>query len=142
MLCRGKPPESTRDKLPTEEMDSTLLGRLLDCIGEWLHWECLVFRRGTILYQDCWGCLFKEYLYTPLGNVEIFWGYPSSIRLTVGQLCLGRALLTCWGYCAFSGLSGYQLCSGESIADFVLLCGEWRYLGYVLQLNLPWYLGG
>ena len=35
-----KLPESTGDKLPesTGEDDSTLLGKLLDCTGEWLHW--------------------------------------------------------------------------------------------------------
>ena len=36
----GKLPDSTRDKLPesTGEIDTTLLGKLLDCTGEWLHW--------------------------------------------------------------------------------------------------------
>ena len=35
-----KLPESTGDKLPesTGEDDSTLLEKLLDCTGEWLHW--------------------------------------------------------------------------------------------------------
>ena len=35
-----KLPTSTGDKLPvsTGEDDSTLLGKLLNCTGEWLHW--------------------------------------------------------------------------------------------------------
>ena len=47
-----KLPESTGDKLPesTGEIDSTLLGKLLDCTGEMAPLGCLVFRRGTILY--------------------------------------------------------------------------------------------
>ena len=36
-----KLPESTGDKLPesTGEIDSTLLGKLLNFTGEWLHWD-------------------------------------------------------------------------------------------------------
>ena len=47
-----KLPESTGDKIPesTGEIDSTLLGKLLDCTGEMAPLGCLVFRRGTILY--------------------------------------------------------------------------------------------
>ena len=30
----------------------------------------------------------------------------------------------------------------ESIVESGLTPGEWRPLGHVLQLNLPWYLGG
>ena len=47
-----KLPESSRDKLPesTGDIDSTLLGKLLDCTGEVAPLGCLVFRRGTILY--------------------------------------------------------------------------------------------
>ena len=47
-----KLPESTGDKLPesTGEDDSTLLGKLLDRIGEVTPLGCLVFRRGAILY--------------------------------------------------------------------------------------------
>ena len=44
--------------------------------------------------------LVEEYLYTLLGNIKIFWGYPT-----------------------FSGLMVDQLCSGESIADLLeILC--------------------
>ena len=43
MLCRGKLPESTGDKLPTGEMDSTLLGRLFETVlGKWLHWDVCI----------------------------------------------------------------------------------------------------
>ena len=62
-----KLPEFTGDKLPestgevdstllgnllncTGEVDSTLLGNLLNCTGEVAPLGCLVFRRGTILY--------------------------------------------------------------------------------------------
>ena len=33
------------------------------------------------------------------------------------------------------------LCSGGVWLNLGSLSGELRYLGYVLQLNLPWYLG-
>ena len=47
-----KLPESTGYKLPesTGEIDSTLLGKLLNCTGEVAPLGCLVFRRGTMLY--------------------------------------------------------------------------------------------
>ena len=46
-----KLPESTGDKLPesTGDMDSTLMGKPLDCIGKVAPLGCLVFLRGTIL---------------------------------------------------------------------------------------------
>ena len=85
-----KLPESTGDKLPesTGEDDSTLLGKLFR-----LYWgngstRVSVFYRGTMLYfrrgiLRLPGMLAWEHLYTPLGNVEIFWEYPTSLRLTV-----------------------------------------------------------
>ena len=85
-----KLPESTGDKLPesTGEIDSTLLGKLLDCTGEIDSTGVSVFRWGTILYfcqgiLRLPGMLAEEHLHTPLGNIEIFWGYPTSLRLTV-----------------------------------------------------------
>ena len=54
------------DKLPesTREIDSTLLGRLLNCTGEVAPLECLVFRRGTILDQDFRGYLLGMSVYS------------------------------------------------------------------------------
>ena len=69
-----KLPESTGDKLPVGEMDSIFLGKLLRYALGYGSIGRSVYRRGTILDQDCRGCLFKECLYTPLGNVEIFGG--------------------------------------------------------------------
>ena len=109
-----KLPESTRDKLPESvgEIDSTLLGRLLNCTGEMAPLGCLVFRRGTILYfcrgiLRLSGMLAEEHLYTPLGNIEIFWGYPTSLRLIIVLL-------------------------EESILLAVSLSGEFKMPGYVL----------
>ena len=64
MFCRGKPPESTGDKLPNGEIDSTFLGRLLR-----LYWGSgstrrPVYRRGTILDQDCRGRLLRMSVYS------------------------------------------------------------------------------
>ena len=80
-----KLPESAGDKLPesTGEIDSTLLGKLLKTVlGKWLYWGVCI-PPGNNLILRLSGMLVKEYLYTPLGNVEIFWGYPTSLRLTV-----------------------------------------------------------
>ena len=80
-----KLPESTGDKLPesTREDDSTLLGKLLR-----LHWgngstgvSCIPPGNNLVLRLP--GMLVEEHLYAPLGNIEIFWGYPISLRLTV-----------------------------------------------------------
>ena len=38
---------------------------------------------GNNLRLRLLGMLAQEHLYTPLGNIEIFWGYPTSLRLTV-----------------------------------------------------------
>ena len=59
-----KLPESTGDKLPTGEMVSTLLGRLLRLYLGVAPLKCLVFRRGTILDQDCRGCLLGMFVYS------------------------------------------------------------------------------
>ena len=67
-----KLPESTGDKLPAGEMDSTFLGELLDwtLLGENFELyggsgstECL-YCRGTILDQDCRGCLLRMFVYS------------------------------------------------------------------------------
>ena len=36
--------------------------------------------------------LAEEYLYTPLGNIKIYWGYPTFLGLMVDQLCLGESI--------------------------------------------------
>ena len=56
-----KLPESTGDKLPTGEIDSTLLGRLWTVLGN-----------GSAGVSGI-----------PPGNIEIFWGYQTSLRPTV-----------------------------------------------------------
>ena len=38
MLCRGKLPESTGDKLPTGEMVQLSGGSFWTALGKWLHW--------------------------------------------------------------------------------------------------------
>ena len=64
--AEDKLPEPTGDKLPesTRKIDPTLLGKLFG-----LHWGmvplgCLVFRRGTILDQDCRGRLLGKFVYS------------------------------------------------------------------------------
>ena len=36
--------------------------------------------------------LAEEYLYTPLGNIKIFWGYPTFPGLMVDHLCSGESI--------------------------------------------------
>ena len=82
----GKLPESTGDKLldSTGEIDSTLLGKLFR-----LYWGngstgVSVFRRGTILDQDCRGCLFRNVCILRWGMLRFSGDNPTSLRLTVG----------------------------------------------------------
>ena len=57
-----KLPESTGEELPesTGEIDSTLLGKLFGLYWGVAPLGCLVFRWGTILYEDCRGCLLRN----------------------------------------------------------------------------------
>ena len=75
---------SAGDKLPksTGEIDTTLLGDLLNCTGEVAPLGVCI-PPGNNLILRLPGMLVKEYLHTLLGNIEIFWGYPTSLRLTV-----------------------------------------------------------
>ena len=70
-------PKSTGDDSPHSTGDTFWI-----VLGKWLHWDvwCSV---GEQSYIKTAGMLVGEYLYAPLGNVEIFWGYPTSLRLTV-----------------------------------------------------------
>ena len=69
----GKLPESTGDKLPTREIDSTFLGKPLNCIGGMAPLGVCI-PPGNNLILRLPGMLAEEYPYTPLGNIEIFWG--------------------------------------------------------------------
>ena len=77
-----KLPESTGDKLPksigdklpksTGEDDSTLLGKLWTALGSGsTRVSCIPPGNNLILRLP--GMLAEEHLYTPLGNIEIFW---------------------------------------------------------------------
>ena len=90
---RDKLPDSTGDKLPestghklpesTREDDSTLLGETFEtALGKWLQWGVCI-PPGNNLILRLSGMLAEEYLYTLLENIEIFWGYPTSLGLTV-----------------------------------------------------------
>ena len=90
---------STGDKLPesTGEMIQLWRGSLsrlrwensstgVSCI---LPGNILIFRQGILRLS---GMLVEGYLYTPLGNIKIFWGYPTFPGLIVDQLCLGESI--------------------------------------------------
>ena len=81
--AEDKLPESTGDKLPTGEIDSTLLGRLWTVLGNGSTGVSGI-PLGNNLRLRLPGMLVGEHLYTPLGNIEICWGYPTSLRLPVG----------------------------------------------------------
>ena len=86
MFCGDKLPESTGDKL-TARGDGFQLswGTGLDSPGEVLNcggsdsFECLIYCRGTILNQDCRGCLFKD-IYAAGEMLRSTGGYPTSLR--------------------------------------------------------------
>ena len=62
-------------KLTTGEIDWTLLGKLFsDWTGEWLHWMSGT-PSGNNLRSRLPGMLVRN-VCIPLGNVEIFGGYP------------------------------------------------------------------
>ena len=86
MLCRGKLPESTGDKLIAwgdgfqlflGKLDWTLLGKFELDQGSGSI-ECLIYRRGKILDQDCRGCLLRIYMLP--GNVEVCWRIPNFFK--------------------------------------------------------------
>ena len=58
-----KLPESTGDKLPAGEMDSNFPGEIFELYWESDSIECLVYRQGTILDQDCQGCSLRMFVY-------------------------------------------------------------------------------
>ena len=107
----------------------------LDCTGEWLHWMSGI-PQGNNLRSRLPGMLARNVCVHRWGMLRTSGDNPTSLRLTVGLLCSGRVSLTCWRYCAFSGLTGDQLL-GRELLNLVLLCREWRYLGHILQPNLP-----
>ena len=89
-----KLPESTGDKLPksTGEDDSTFLGKPLDCTGEWFHWGVCI-PPGNNLILRLPGMLAQEHLYTPLGNVEIFWGISNFLKVDCRLTLLGESVV-------------------------------------------------
>ena len=61
--------------------------------------------------------LAEEYLYTLLGNIKIFWGYPTFSGLMVDQLCLGESIADLLGILCLFRADGRPTLFGESIAD-------------------------
>ena len=51
---------------------------------------------GNNLISRLSGMLVKEYLHTPLGNIEIFWGYLTFLKADSRLTLLGESMLTCW----------------------------------------------
>ena len=56
-------------------------------------------------------------------------------------ILLGESVADLLKILCLLGLIGDQLL-GRELLNLVSLSGELRYLDYVLQSNLPWYLGG
>ena len=91
------------------------LGEILNCTGS-NSVECLIYRRGTIFRSRLPGMLVKNTCILR-GMLSSAGGYPASLSLKIALL--GESVLTCW-----LTLWGIEIS------------------GYVLQLNLLWYLGG
>ena len=113
MLCEDKLPESTGDKLTAWGDGSNFPGGArLDSLGEVLRCTgsnstgCLICRRGTILAQDCRGCLLRMRIYC-WRLLRSAGGYSTSLRLTV--TLLGESVLTCWLTLWGIKMSGYVL---------------------------------
>ena len=96
-------PESTGDKLPAGEIDSTFLGKLLDwtLLGKFLRYtgevaplERLVYHRGTIWDQDYRGCLLRMFVYSAEECLIFAGGYPIFLKADRITL-LGESELTC-----------------------------------------------
>ena len=81
--AEDKLPESTGDKLPTREIDSTFLGTLLNCTGEWLHWMFGI-PPGNNLRSRLSGMLVKNVCILRWGMLRSSGNNPTSLRLTVG----------------------------------------------------------
>ena len=99
------------------EMDWIFLGKLLDwtllgkfCIGRGST-ECLVYRRGTILDQDCRGCLLRMLAYSAEECLDLL-GTPNFLK-TDSITLLGESVLTCW--LTLWGVKMYWLCSSAEL---------------------------
>ena len=75
-----KLPESTGDKLPTGRFDSTLLGRLLNRTGEWLHWGVCI-PPGNNLRSRFPGMLVRNVCILRWGMLRSSGNNPTSLRL-------------------------------------------------------------
>ena len=116
-------------------MDSTFLGKLFRL--DWGNGSTgyPVFRRGTILDQDYRGCLLGVF-------VEIFWRIPNFLETDSRLTLLGKSVADLLGDTVpCSGLMGDQMLGGK-LLNLGSFSGELRYLGRILQLNLPWHFGG
>ena len=71
------------------------------------------------------GMLAEEYLYTLLGNIKIFWRYPTFPGLMVDQLCSGESIAELLGILFLFRADGRPTLLGERVLlNLVLLCGE------------------
>ena len=64
--------------------------------------------------------LAEEYLYTLLGNIKIFWGYPTFPGLMVDQLCSEESITDLLEILCLFRADGRPTLFGESIADSCL----------------------
>ena len=79
--------------------------------------------------------LAEEYLYTLLGNIEIFWGYPLD-GLMVDQLCSGESIADLLEILCLFRADGRPTLLGESIADsFVVASLNGESVHYCLTLR-------
>ena len=86
--------------------------------------------------------LAEEYLYTLLGNIKIFWGYPTFPGLMVDQLCSEESITDLLEILCLFRADGRPTLFGESIADSCLtLRGvkvSWSYSSAEITL-VPWW---
>ena len=77
--------------------------------------------------------LAGEYLYTLMGNIKIYWGYPTFLGLTVDQLCLGESIADSFIIVSLSGESYHYCLTLQGVKV------SWSYSSAELTL-VPWWI--
>ena len=84
--------------------------------------------------------LVEEYLYSA-GECWDLLGTSNFFKADSSLTLLGESITDLLEILCLLGLIGRPVLLGESMLSPDLLCGEWRYLGYVLQPTLvPWWM--
>ena len=84
--------------------------------------------------------LAEECLYSA-GECLDLPGIPNFLKTDNRLTLLGESIADLLEILCLVRVDGRPTLLGRALLNLVLLCGEWRPLGYVLQPNLSWHLG-